>query len=336
MKMQAFTRTVATAWLVAALLAGCATPRPSTWLAPSAPTPSPPVAELELEAAWFIDNREGPTDLSGLTIVAGKLLTVSDKDPEGIWEIIPPRSGQGEARLRKHFEVEIPPLRRNRGDIDFEGITSDPEGHLYLISENYSRILTVAPDGKINGWLATPDLEGPALAEGLLAVRGGRWEGLAWVGPGQFYLAAEREPRGLLYLQIARYRSVVRAVNLDATRYPPGRGRKPDFGDLFYDGRTLWALHRNAEVISPLVSTDGNRIVEGDAWSYRATAARPEFQYEDDRFGLGEGLALTDQRVYVLYDNNNQARRQDAEDRRPVLLVFRRPLSARDSSGKLP
>lgn len=325
---------LALAFLTMLLLASCATGRAPGWIAGGPQAPVQPELELELEAAWVIDNRDGPADLAGLAQHGGRLFTVSRSDPEGVWEIAPPLAGQERARLRRHLTLDLPPLRRDRGEIEFAGITADPDGRLHLISRNYSRILVVAPDGKVTGWLETPDLEGPAQAQGLLATARGRWNGIAWVGPGQFYLVAEREPRGLQYLQLARYRTVVKAVNLDSTRYPPGRGRIPDFGDLFYDGRTLWALQRNAEVITPLVSTAGNRIVEGAAWSFRATAASPDLPGRGGVPGLAEGLALDDGRIYILYDSRRG--RVEADGRGPLLLVFRRPMSGGVPAGKLP
>ncbi len=49
------------------------------------------------------------------------------------------------------------------------------------------------------------------------------------------------------------------------------------------------------------------------------------FAYVDRVYGLGEGLAITEDQIVVVLDNNQQARVAGAADRRPILLVFERP-----------
>jgi hypothetical protein len=64
---------------------------------------------------------------------------------------------------------------------------------------------------------------------------------------------------------------------------------------------------------------------EGSPFRYRHAEHDPRYMYEDRTFGMAEGIAIDEQRVYILLDNNEKARAADARDRRPTLFVFERP-----------
>ena len=102
------------------------------------------------------------------------------------------------------------------------------------------------------------------------------------------------------------------------------RERPADFSDLSAADGRVYALVRNAHLVVRL-----NRSAEGwreeRAWSYAATENDPRFVYADTSFGLGEGLAIGPHEVFVVLDNNGQARRAAPADRRALLFRFARP-----------
>ena len=86
----------------------------------------------------------------------------------------------------------------------------------------------------------------------------------------------------------------------------------------------MFVLERNAEIIST-VARNGNDIRVAPWRSVRETLDREEYRYGDRRFGMAEGLAMDAAHIYVVLDNNGNAREHDATDTRPMLFVFHRP-----------
>ncbi|MBN1346956.1 MAG: esterase-like activity of phytase family protein [Phycisphaerae bacterium] len=263
---------------------------------------------------------EGPANVqpSGLTIRGSSLLTISDKHDSTIFEIT---LGEKAAVLKP--AVVLPSDAVSDGALDWEGITSDRQGNLYLVSETRFRVLRVDAAGKNAAWI-TPSLRQYGEAKGMFRVWNANLEGIAHVGGNRLVLCAERQPRGILELTLHGDGVVVDAYTLDTSRYRFAEGRSPDFADLFWDGSALYALERNAYLICRM--TRGEKgYEEGPAWSYEHIVTREELRYSTMRFGRGEGLAMDDEHVYVILDNNGEARESRPEDRRPILLVMKRP-----------
>jgi hypothetical protein len=138
----------------------------------------------------------------------------------------------------------------------------------------------------------------------------------------ELVLAAEREPRGLL--EADEKGGNVVAYRMPASPCAARSKRSDDLSDLTVSDGELYALERNAHRVVRLAKVDG-RYREVGSWSYARTENDPAYRYEDRTFGLAEGLALDDQHVYVVLDNNEQAREAAGSDRRPLLFVFQRP-----------
>jgi len=282
--------------LILALL-GCAR-------APATPTPSP--TPLVLLRALAL---RGPGDFqpSGLALRQGLLYTVSDKTSDALLQIDLRTDGEAEATAQV-------PIKMGR-NLDLEGIAVDAGGDFLVVSEAAERLLRVPASGTAR-WVDV-DFAGAARAAGLLATAGAGFEGVAVLGD-RLVLAAEREPRGLVVARAGR----VWAWQLERSRVPLPAGRRPDFADLAVDGGRLYALVRNADAIVELVPA-GERFEEGRWWSFaEAVAAHP---YQDQRFGMAEGLAMDEHHLYVVLDNNGSPRRRPPEDRRAMLFVFRKP-----------
>ena len=60
---------------------------------------------------------------------------------------------------------------------------------------------------------------------------------------------------------------------------------------------------------------------------YRDVEEGPEYVYQETRFGKGEGLAISEQGIFVVLDNNGVARAADPADRRGLLMRLAFPES---------
>lgn len=274
--------------------------------------------ELERLAALPI---EGPPRLqpSGLVVRDGTLYAVSDKHPDTVFEVV---RESGRAVFREAV-VFSPPAGTAAGvNLDLEGITIDADGRFHLVSEAACRVLTLDETG-LASW-TTPSLKPAGRAVGFFSQRGGGLEGIHWLEDGTYLLAAERQLRGFLRVSATGGSPAPDAWPMEERVRTPPKGRSLDFAGLAGWRGRLFVLERNLHLVSELIA-DENRFVLGDSWSYAATENDPALLYTNSTYGLAEGLALTDEEVLVLVDNNGLGRAIDTEDRRPLMLVFRNP-----------
>lgn len=281
---------------------------------------------LMLRAAFPLDveaDDARPFQPSGLLLHEGRLLTVSDKHDRAIYGI-DIASDHASVRAFVHFEppADTPP------PLDFEGLSPAPDGGWLVASEAQGRVLHVqldpssaasAPVG-LARWFSSP-LGGTS---GCLDKANAGIEGVALSGQGRLVLAGEREPRCLIELEAADDLSTARAWWMESSAYPSKPGRHLDYSDLTLFHGALYALVRNSHLIVRLERTpEGWR--EGPPFSYRDAEHDPRYMYDDRTFGMAEGFAIDEQRVYIVLDNNEHARAADGRDRRPILFVFDRP-----------
>ncbi len=264
---------------------------------------------------------EGPDYLepSGLTLHDGTLYAVSDKHDSVIFEV---KLEEDAAKLIPHLNIRDAGLS-GTGKLDFEGITCDDEGRFYLASESRCRILQVGPGARQAAWLTEPLWEA-GKAKGLFRQPNAGLEGIARVGPGKFVLCAERQPRGLIEVNAGKQPVEAVAHLYDESKFAFGEGRSPDYAGLFHDGTDLYALVRNAYVISRLIKNESG-YEEGPAWSYEVIVTEKSRRYVDMRYGKAEGLCMDAERVYIILDNNGIPRADDPKDWRPLLLIMERP-----------
>jgi hypothetical protein len=263
---------------------------------------------------------EGPENCqpSGLTIRNDTLFTVSDKHDSVIYRV---ELQDTAAILIPYLTFRIPDPS-GKGWFDFEGITCDDSGNFYIVSETRFRILRVSAREDI-AWI-TPDLKPYGEAVGLFQVFNAYPEGIARTGVNQFVIAAERQPRGLLEIEIGKTNVSVNAYKFEEVKFPFAEGRSPDFADLFCYKDTLYALERNAFVVSQLIKENG-QYRQGRGCSYEHIENDEALLYNDTRFGLAEGLCIDDRYIYIALDNNGDARRTNPNDTRPLLLILERP-----------
>ena len=200
-----------------------------------------------------------------------------------------------------------------------------------MVSESRFRIASVdfaahaagvPPYAGVAQWV-TASLRQKGQAGGLFQVDGAYFEGLTRLPTGGSLLAAERQPRGLMELGGDHAAASARVWAMPASAYPLPWGRNSDFTDLTLADGQVFVLVRNAHLVVNLRFDGVWR--EARAFSYAAAENDARFAYVDRVYGLGEGLAITEHEIFVVLDNNGQARVADAADRRPILFVFDRP-----------
>ncbi|MXY97601.1 MAG: esterase-like activity of phytase family protein [Gemmatimonadetes bacterium] len=257
---------------------------------------------------------EGPesNQPSGLFIHNDTLYTVSDKHDDTIFRI----------ELREDAAVFVPHIRFEAPKpfgvfrLDLEGITRDDDGTFYLASEGAFAILKVDADGKQASWVTT-SLRKVGASAGLFQTRGGYLEGITLMSRDRFLVTAEREPSGLIEVDMAPVQRIVEIAN---------HGSKDSYTGLHREVENVYILQRSTATIRKTI-----RYLDVDSpstiWSFTHIVNDPEYLYQHEQFGAktAEGLAMDRDRVYVILDNNNDARRMYPTDHRPLLLIMKRP-----------
>lgn len=283
--------------------------------AESATKPKPPL-ELVLERALPLDVA-GDFEPSGLVLLKQHLLTVSDKQDDAVFELVP---GPETAAVREFVRFRPPPEEPR--PFDFEGLTARADGTLLLSSEARYRVLALTQKG-VASWF-TPSVQPLGLEAGLFRKHNAALEGITLTRTGGLLLAAEREPRGLIELGNAPSLRGARTWPMPESTYSPPGGREPDFSDLTSFEGSVYALERNSHLIVRLEATP-SQWLEREAWSYAKTENDARFRFENSSFGLAEGLAIDKTHVFLVFDNNREARAAAPSDHRPLLFVFHRP-----------
>lgn len=257
-----------------------------------------------------INHNQGRCDLSGLVEYNGALYTINDKNDHTIFRI---DRGAVEADLVPAIEFDAPGLSFK---LDFEGITCDEQGNFYLISESEFRILKVTQEGG-SEWV-TPSFEDIGKENGFFTKRNANFEGIARIGNGEFVMAVERQPRGVFVWRD----SVLSTFKMDSSIFELPNHRPPDYTGMYFFEGNIYALNRNACSVSLLTELEFG-FVE-DPYSNFSMIESRAYVYEDNKYGTAEGLALNKTHVFVIVDNNDDARLSNPDDKRPLLFVKRR------------
>ncbi len=294
--------------LLPALLSLCALTlfrTPEAAHAQNEPIALEPISVLPVEGPEF-------NQPSGLFMHNDTLYTVSDKHDDTIFRI----------ELRDDAAVFVPHVRfeppRPFGvfRLDLEGITRGEDGSFYLASEGAFAILKVEASGNKASWVTT-SLRDVGASAGLFQTRGGYLEGITLMGRDRFLVTAERQPCGLIEVDMAPKQRIVEIAN---------HGSTDSYTGLHREEENVYILQRSTATIRRTI-----RYLNIDApstiWSFAHIVNDPEYLYQHEQFGAktAEGLAMDRDRVYVILDNNNDARRMYPEDVRPLLLVMKRP-----------
>ena len=300
---------------------------------------------------YLIETPRGKiTDLSGLALCNGKLLTVSDKINDTIFLIT---VNAGKASVTPALTIPTPPAKDSAyhgkaslmyladgllfpGRQDWEGIAC-ADNAIYLISERKNAVLKISKN--ISSWLPLDWYE-TLYQQGYLHQYNAFVEGIAVYGPDHLLVAIERNPRGILDLKridlkgtdslntpnqnnTAEIKWRFTSAGLSNDKQLDFRGNNPDLADIVFFRDSIYTLERNA---SAICQRNATTLQTHSCFSYASIENNPVYRYADSNFGLGEGLAIDDQWVYVVFDTNDKPRLSDPRDRRSLLL--RMPLPA--------
>ncbi|MCW8885427.1 MAG: esterase-like activity of phytase family protein [Motiliproteus sp.] len=269
----------------------------------------------------------GALQPSGLAYCDGRLLMVSDRHNQTVFTF---RLEQDRAIAEPWIQLgDIPSpeldsypfgqrwLTKISRRYDWEGVSCDAEGRLYLVSEALAQVLVRESDGRLHWLGAEAYHRGREL--GLFEHTNAFAEGLAVSGDGMV-MVAERQPRGLVFLhrQAGNW-------NVQQVRYLsgfPSLVRPDDFSGVLLEERGVYTLERNHFKVCRRSLME---FTEEQCWGYRSVEESPALRYEDRRYGKAEGLARNGSRLYLVLDNNEDARAVDSGNRRPLLFVFQQP-----------
>ncbi|WKD50464.1 esterase-like activity of phytase family protein [Microbulbifer spongiae] len=290
------------------------------------------ISSAKLLASYWVDGSEG-LGLSGLSFCNGQLLTVSDKKSDTIYTL---ELENKRAKAVPYLEISglRPPkkdkptnlwyffldLTRRPSAMDFEGI-SCKNNAIYILSERFNRIAKVDKQGKAH-WLETNwSLE--AKTQGYLQGFNLSSEGIVKVED-DFWVALESEPRGLVKLASNGSIQIFQLPPVDGLKF---QGGSEDLTALDYFNGALFTLERNAHAVCKRALPN---LQAEWCLDYRALELSPELGYEGTRTGgMGDGLAVREQGIFVLFDNSNISRIQDPKDRRALLLQLAFPEGTR-------
>ncbi len=276
------------------------------------------LAPLRLIRAIPIDGQ--PTEPSGLSYCQGELLMVSDADQDKIFRLEPESvSVTAIEYLRlENIPVQPVPLHEEWG-YDWEAIACDENENLYLMSEELGNILVIK-NFKASHWLNTPiyNLGKPL---GFFALGNAGAEGIARFGEAQIIVAAERSEAGLLEIDI-KTDKVVQHHTLG----PTSEGAFPeDVSDLHIEGNKIYSLQRFHSKICRR-NLNAEQLTAEICWGFKQVEKADEYLYQESFYGKAEGLTRIGNKIFVVLDNNGQYRKNNQEDKRPLLFVFEKPL----------
>jgi hypothetical protein len=130
--------------------------------------------------------------------------------------------------------------------------------------------------------------------------RNAYFESLCYLGDNRFLLGAEREPRG--FVEVDFTTMGINAYVTDESIFLSAQHRSTDFTGLSCAKKT-YVLERNAYTVSELKRVKG-QYRESRGWSYQHIIEKPEFKYQDMKYGHAEGLVVKKDRIYIILDNN--------------------------------
>ncbi|WP_426415832.1 hypothetical protein [Aestuariirhabdus sp. LZHN29] len=277
---------------------------------------------LQLLHSLTIESREANLQLSGLAFCDGELLTISDRHNNQLYRL-QLETERGLAHAMDWRSIQAPPssdqgvwgwaisLFSGRR-LDWEGLACQGET-LYLLSEQLSDVLLSSRNE--TRWLKFPQLS----VGGMLRHTNAGLEGIALHEEGVL-LAAERDARGLLLLVPDGDRWTLQRQQTPLPPLPPIADRNPDFSGLWYESPWLYTLERN---LFRICRRDSG-FQQQRCWSYADTELSPARSYRSE-FGVAEGIAADETRIYLITDNNNKALLAAPHDRRPQLWIFAKP-----------
>lgn len=290
----------------------------------AAPAKPWPIYELRAERTWPLELPRGDRfDASALLrLPSGEFYTLSDQQA-GVYRLeFPPATTTTNAiRLAPIPDfftsaqlAKIPGASGRR--LDTEGLARDDAGRIYVSEEALRWIFRWDPATRE---LIRLEIDWAPVSRFFSVLDyNASFEGIA-VGGGRLYVANERQRGRIIVIDLKTQRVV------DHFTVAPANSTSDDthYSDLSWADDSLWALLRDVRKVVRIDVTTKQVIAEFD---YAAMeTARPVAYGVFFAPGFMEGLAIDEQSIWLLSDNNGMGRRIDGRDTRPLLFRCPRP-----------
>lgn len=289
----------------------------------SAQPPRPKWARYTLKAAqtWPITlPHDQRFDTSALLLMPdGGLLTLNDRGASLFRITFRDNQESAELALMPGMFTagQLAPFAREKmGRYDCEGIARDERGRLYVCEEANRWVLRHDPGTQRVERLAidwTPVQEYFSRTD-----RNASFEGIA-VGAGKIYLANERNTARIIVVDLESLK-----VTDHFKVFPRGHGAWDlNYSDLSWFDGALFVLLRESYVVLKVDPASHEVLTEYD---YRPVENAPLVAYHKKYpTGTMEGLAVDEEFIWLVTDNNGEGRLQDPADKRPTLFKCPRP-----------
>jgi len=281
---------------------------------------NPPHFTLQASSFWLLQPPANERfDASGLLLLPdGRLLAVNDRGSR-LYRINF-RSQTNVADLLLLPEcftgAQLSPFAREKvGRWDCEGIARDADGRLYLCEEANRWILRWDERTKRVERL---NIDWSPVKSYFTSDINASFEGVA-IGDGKLYVANERQRGRIIVVDLATLK-VERHFQVN---YSPSRAFDTHYSDLSWHDGALWVLLRES---SALLKVDPLKEIVLAEFSFRDLERRKEVIYTGKNpTGTMEGLAVNDQFIWLVTDNNGENRWIAPGDTRPTLFKCPRP-----------
>lgn len=276
---------------------------------------------LAAESFWLLEPPGGERfDASGLLLQpGGALLTVNDRGSRLYRINFRPRTNIADlAALPNCFtDEQLAPFASGKvGRWDCEGIARDEQGRLYVCEEANRWILRWDERAKTVERLAID--WSPAKSYFTTSDNNASFEGVA-IGGGKLYVANERQRGRIIVVDLATLK-VERHFQVS---YSASRAFDTHYSDLAWHDGALWVLLRESDAV---LKVDPLKEIVLAEFTYSAMTRQREVIYTGKYpTGTMEGLAVDDDFIWLVTDNNGESRWSAPGDIRPTLFKCRRP-----------
>jgi hypothetical protein len=270
---------------------------------------------LTADAAWQLDVKER-FDASALVFHNGALITVNDRD--GVfYELALQTNSLAQLKKLDLFPKarlsQIAPKKAAR--LDFEGISKDSHGDIYVSEETQRLVFKSSPDGKTIDSLT---FDWSPVKKFISGDLNASLEGIAIAGD-LLYLANERSSPRIIVIDLPS-RKIIDSFFVDSEGFAFGG---PHYSDLAFFDEHLFILNRNNRAILEVDPRIKRVLAE---YSFAEVELAEDFAYRSDYpTGAMEGLAIDSEHFWLLTDNNGKARFKHPQDTRPTLFRCKRP-----------
>lgn len=272
--------------------------------------------DLKLVDYYFIDSQD-KIEPSGLCIKNEKLFFVSDNADDTIYSI---KFNGKNAIAVPEIKFKLP-KKKEKQKYNFEGIVTDNKGNFVVIGEKSLSLVIVNEKGEAQ---ATKSFKKEALKENMFKNRSEGPEGVCITDDGDVVIASQNDHGKLMIANIIDNDfENVETKKIKSKEIKEGKGKEKSISDLNYFKGNIYALLKNQNTVIKL-KYEGKNFVEEETYEFENAVNGSDFLYLIGN-SLGEGVAVDDKYIYVVFDNNNQPRLANINDTRPLLLKFEKP-----------